>query len=233
VHRYFAGVIWWVLEPILQMSVYYVVFGILMKHGQGDFVTFLLVGLLSWRWTSKSITDGMNSILGGRGLMTQVHVPKLVFPTVIILTQTFKFALVMVVLLVYLWVSGYPPNLAYLELPLLLIVQLLFNAACGYAVAAVMPFLPDLKYLVISFVTLALFVSGVFFDGKRLDPEHQQWFFYNPAAKLLDELRGILMHGNYVDLRAMALIAVGASVLIALTAWLVHRYDHRYVKIVR
>ena len=51
--RYFLGYLWWVLEPLLWVAVFYVVFEVLLKNGRADFLIFLAVGKLTFIWFSK------------------------------------------------------------------------------------------------------------------------------------------------------------------------------------
>ena len=60
--RLFLGYIWWVLEPLLWVGVFYVVFVIILGTREGDFLPFLMVGKLSFVWFSKSVTQASNSI---------------------------------------------------------------------------------------------------------------------------------------------------------------------------
>ena len=100
--RTYIGFLWWVLDPLIFMAIFYVVFGLLLRRSTPDFVPFLLIGLVSWRWFQNTITHSATSILGGRSLMQQVYVPKIIFPLVIILTDLVKFGLVLMLLLIYL-----------------------------------------------------------------------------------------------------------------------------------
>ena len=64
---YFLGYIWWVLEPLLFVGVFYVVFEVLLKTGRGDYLIFLMCGKLAFIWFSKSVNQAANSILINRG----------------------------------------------------------------------------------------------------------------------------------------------------------------------
>lgn len=108
--------LWWVIDPILSMAVFYLVFSVMLQSGTEGFVAFLLSGLVIWNWYRQSISNAGGAILTGQGLMGQVHVPKLVFPATTLLTDLTKFALVFVLLLVFLWLSGYPVGMASFRL---------------------------------------------------------------------------------------------------------------------
>ena len=60
--RTYIGFLWWIIEPIVDMATYYLVFAVLLRNRTEDFVPFLLIGLVSWKWFSVSVTMGADSI---------------------------------------------------------------------------------------------------------------------------------------------------------------------------
>ena len=81
---------WWVLEPLLMMVVFYIVFKILLQRGTEDFVNFLLCGIVPWLWFAKCINQSGMSIVQGRGLISQVYLPKTFFPLVLVGQNSMK-----------------------------------------------------------------------------------------------------------------------------------------------
>lgn len=226
----FLGFLWWALDPLLFMVIFYVVFGLLMNRGTENFISFLLIGLVAWRWFQNTISHGANSILGGRGLMHQVYVPKVVFPLVIILTDLVKFGFVFSILLLYLWLAGFGIGPAYLALPLVLIVQLALNVGLTLLVAALVPFLPDLKFLADHVLHMLFFMSGIFFAGSSIAERYQPYFYLNPMATLIESYRDILMHDAWPNWSALAVIAGLGVVLTLFGERLIGRNDHLYPK---
>lgn len=228
----YINYLWWVLDPILSMLVFYLVFGLLFQRGGGDFVAFLLTGLVLWNWYRQSIGHAGNAILQGTGLMNQVHIPKLVLPTVTLLTDLSKFALVLLVLLLFLWTSGHAPGPPYLALPALLVLQGLLIAGLAFLLAGLVPYLPDLRFLVDNLLQLQFFASGVFFAVSDLPERVQLLFYLNPMAGLLEDFRAVLLHGAWPHWgRCSATLALALILLAAGIALIRHR-DRDYPRIV-
>ncbi|WP_201097460.1 ABC transporter permease [Thiocystis minor] len=229
----YINYLWWVIDPILSMLVFYLVFGLIFQRGGEGFVPFLLVGLVIWNWYKQTLSHAGNSILAGKGLMNQVHVPKLVFPTVTLLTDLTKFGFVFVLLLIFLWLSGDGIGRAYLALPLVLAVQLLFSVALAFLLAAVVPYLPDLKFLVENLLQLQFFASGVFFSTDDISERYQFWFYLNPMASLIHDYRNILLHNEWPAWGRLSFIALLSLALLTLVVKLIQRHDRDYPRVVR
>jgi lipopolysaccharide transport system permease protein len=224
------GFLWWVLDPLLFMVIFYVVFGLIMKHGTENFLSFLLIGLVAWRWFQNTVSHGANSILGGRGLMHQVYVPKIVFPLVIILTDLVKFSFVFSILLLYLLLAGFGVGHAYLALPVVLLVQFTLIVGLTLLVSALVPFLPDLKFLNDHLLHVLFYMSGIFFAGSSIAERYQPYFYLNPMANLIEAYRDILMHNAWPNWSALVVIAGLGIALTLFSGHLIGRNDHLYPK---
>lgn len=233
----YINYLWWVVDPILSMLVFYVVFGLMfnsMGGGGGlDYVAFLLIGLVVWNWYNHSLSHAGHTIINGRDLMNQVHVPKLVFPIVTLLTDLTKFLVVLVLLLLFLWLLGHAPGLTWLALPLVLLTQLLLCVALAFVLAAVVPAMPDLKLLADNLLMLQFFLSGVFFAASAIPEPYRFWFYINPMASLIVDYRAILLDGAWPHWGRLAIIALGSLLLLVFMAGLIQRLDRLYPRVVR
>lgn len=229
--RSYAGYAWWVLEPVISMFIHYLVFGVLFDRGTEDFVPFLFVGLIVWRWQSTTIQRGAASILDGRALMQQVYLHKLVFPTVSVLSHSFKFVIVFLILITYLQFAGYRVTPAYLALPVILLSSVLWITALTYVFAAMVPFFPDVRQILDNSLRLIFFLSGVFFAIDSLPEQHQLLLRFNPFGVLIEAFRDVLLSGEFPRFKPMILSNLFSIALIALGALWVHRKDCTYPKL--
>ncbi len=232
VARTYLSVLWWILDPLLSMAVYYVVFEVLLKSGTENFVVFLLVGLVPWQWFTNSIQHGMGAISGNGHLMTQVDLPKEIFPTIEIVMDLVKFGFVFMLLLVFLWLSGFDISRAYLALPLVMAVELMLLTGFAYLAAAIIPFVPDLRLLINALLNLAFFLSGIFFAADSIPEPYRPYFYLNPMAGLIEAYRAILMHGVWPDWEKLGKIGIMALISFYVAQGLIRYFGRLYPRIV-
>ncbi len=229
--RYYFSFLWWIIEPVIYMGAFYIVFGLVFQRGDRDFVPFLLCGLVVWKWFTGTVNQGANSILANIGLIQQIYVHKVIFPSIAIITNTIRFLFVFFMLLIFLIIYGIPVKSAWLCLPLVMIAQFLFNSACSIFASVIVPFIPDTRMFLEKILMLGFFMSGIFFDIARVPGKLQTYFKLNPMAIIIEKYREILLHGKWPGWELLLLISVFSIIGIILSGLMMNRYNNQYPKV--
>jgi lipopolysaccharide transport system permease protein len=230
--RGYLGVIWWFLEPILYMGVFYLVFGLGFRQGEEGYVPFLLCGLIVWKWIDSSVRTSAGTIAMSVGLMGQVYLPKIILPTIVVFTNTIKFFIILSIFMVFLLFSGYRWGYELFALPIVLIVQFsMVYAAAGLA-AGLVPFIPDLRFVVNYGMTLLFFMSGIFFDIGSMSEDVQQILVWNPVVMLIECYRDILLNNSYPPLNVLAGLFVFSVVLNVLVYLFFRKFDRVFPRVI-
>ena len=231
--RAYLGVLWWFLEPILYMAVFYLVFGLGLRKGGPDFIVYLLTGLIVWRWLDGAVRASTGAILTSVGLMQQVYLPKILLPAVIVVMHSYKFLIVFSVFLLFLTLAWkMPVSPAWWALPVLMTIQLVLICALAGLVAGIIPIVPDFKFLVDFGMTLLFFMSGIFFDVHELTPAIQDIIRYNPMVTFIDAYRQVLLFGQAPQWDALLKILLVAVILLASVCVMLKRLDRYYPRVV-
>jgi lipopolysaccharide transport system permease protein len=226
------NILWWFLEPILYMSVFYVVFGVLMPQGHTEnFPAFLLIGIVVWRWFAGAIQQSVPCIPHNAHLINLIYIPKYAFPLMAVVQHTIKFFIVLGMLAVFLWYSGARPGSAVLWLPVVLIVQFAFIVACALFIASIHPFVPDIRGLVDSGLLMLFFLSGIFFKIHVNPNDWSRLYDYNPMAVLVTAFRDTMLNGSVPDLRLLLAVFLFSCAVGGLGYAILRRYDRLYVKL--
>lgn len=230
VSRVYLGFAWWFIEPLLYMAAFYLVFGIVFQRGGPDFPSFLLTGLVAFRWFDSGVRSGMESIIRGSNLIKQIYIPKYVLPFSSIVASSVKALVVFALLLVFLLSQGIYPAPAWSALPVVLFTLFLWILFVGGASALVVPFLPDLRILINNGLTLMLFLSGIFYSADQVPDSLRPYFFLNPLATIIHALRDILLDGIWPNWQHLLTVFIVSLAGIVLLFWIFIRVDRVYPK---
>lgn len=229
--RTYIGFFWWILEPLLFLSVYYFVFGVLLNwRTTEDYVPFLIIGVSTWHWWQSSIMHCANSLVTNRPIITQVVVPKYVFPAISMLVNLIKFFFVFVIVLVFLGFYGFKPSIYWSEALVVILAGTLLAFGAGMVVAAIIPLIPDLRILLDNGMRALMFLSGIFYDIGQIKGEFAQLMLLNPIALILQNMRAILIDGLHYNLANIAYISAIAIALMAIGFTMLRVFDGKYAK---
>jgi lipopolysaccharide transport system permease protein len=230
--RGYLGVLWWIIEPVMYMCIFYIVFAHLFRRGDESFIVFLLTGLIAWKWFHTTVATGASSLIANVGLMNQVYLPKIVFPLTGIAVNTFKFIIILLILVLLLQFTPAKVTWAWTLLPVLVITQLLLIVAVTCLLAAIMPFFPDLRIILDNLLMMLLFLSGIFFDISRMPESVQKYFWLNPMAVVIGLYRRVLIEGLPPDWNQIFGIVSFSCIVMLLTGWIYYRFDRVFPKII-
>ena len=217
--NYALGNLWWVAEPALHLLILFFMLRHVFGGGDGQFAPFLFCGIVPWIWFSKSIFSGTASIFENRHIIRDTRVNKLVFPTITVLRDLIRELPVLLILMTVLPFMGIAATPHWLQLPLVVALQIALIAGIVYCAAMIMPYLPDVKYIIATGLQLLMFASGTFYDYKAMSASFQSVFLLNPVAVLINLYRDALMYQkliNPMDALYVAAFAAGFALLAAM-----------------
>lgn len=229
--RKLAGYIWWVLEPLLCLAVYYTVFSFL-KFREENFTAFLLIGIITWRWFNASVMRSANSLRANRNLMLEINISKTLFPLTIVSIAVVKFSFSLIMLLILLLFLGVQITPFWCFLPLLLALQLLVVIGCSFTVASITPFFPDFTHILNTLMTLMFFASGILYPLNKLPAGAQKFIILNPMAILIEQYRDILMYNKYPDISKLGIIFIEGLLAFCLGYFILKKFNRTYPKII-
>jgi len=224
--RLFLSYAWWIIEPVLFVLVFYFVFAVLLRTAKADFLLFLVCGKIPFMWFSKSVILASNSIAQNKYLITQLDIPKIIFPLASIQQSLYKESVVLALMVGVVFACGHWPTEAWLLLIPLLLVQYLLIFVVSVLGAIAVARMADFRMVINMMMTFLLFVSGVFWDiNSIVDVRLKNLImFSNPIAFLLDCYRRVLIHGQAIDLVHLAILAaVLLAAAVVLTTFVFRR----------
>lgn len=167
------GVFWSLLNPLLMMVVYTVVFSVLVRFSVPRYPIFILSALLPWNAFTSAVGTSVQSLLHNGNLIRRVHFPVEFLPLTTVLSSLVNLLLGFGLLTVFALVMGQPLGVPLLALPLVVLLQLLITAGIALAVSALTVYFRDLEHLVGVGLTVLFFITPILypaslFSGKRM-----------------------------------------------------------------
>lgn len=173
------GIGWTLLNPLVFMVVYAVVFGALLKiHGPSgkSYLVFLLCGLLAWTFFQQALVMAASSIINNAGVVRKVAFPWMLLTVSTVTAALVNFLISLVLLVPFLIIGKSPVGLPLLALPGLVLVTYVLSLGLGLMLAAGSVYFRDLQYI----INLATMV----------------WFYITPVIWPLTTYQGFFARGR-------------------------------------
>lgn len=210
------GVGWAVLQPLLTILVFTLIFGRLAKvpSDGSPYAAFAFTGLLPWTLFSSALTRAAASLVTNAALLSKVYFPRLVLPLGAVLTSLVDFVISLLILFGLLAWYHIVPSAAVLLLPLLVAYTVITTWAVGIWMAALNVRYRDVNFALPFLVQIGLFVSPVVYSV-TLVPSAFRWLFdLNPMTLVIQGFRWGLLGDAPPSLAMLMSIPVVAVLLV-------------------
>ena len=228
------GQIWWVLDPLLQMAVYFLLFAVMLRTTIPDYPLFLFVAILPWKWFSTTMNQATLSITGHQSLIRQVQFPKIVLPTAAVVAGTMSFGFGLIALaMVYLF---YLDRLSVwvVCLPVIAAVQFVLTLALGILFGALNAFFRDVQNVMTHALRLLFYVSGALIPLDTIAISHPSLYAIlslNPFAVLFKAYRAVTYGTTAPDWAGLGIVLAFSVVLLLGSIYLFKRVEPAFARI--
>jgi lipopolysaccharide transport system permease protein len=215
------GVTWVLLQPLIAMLIFALVFGRLAKLPSDGvpYTSFTLAGLTVWTFVSTAVSAAATSLVEDRDLVTKVYFPRMLAPVAAVLAASVELLITLLLLVPVFAIDRVMPPLQVLTLPLWIVGAILLATAVGLWLSAANVLYRDVRYVLAFLLQAWLFISPVAFSSS-LVPAAWKWVYnVNPAAGLIDGMRWALLDGRSPGPQLVVSIASLFVILITGAAW--------------
>ncbi len=226
----FLGYFWWILDPLLMGAVYYFL-RVVVLGMEGDHIgAFLIIGLVAWKWIASTVSGSAKSITRQAGIITQVYLPKALFPFGTTMSQGINFSFGLVVIALFLAFYRLVPGIEILWLPVIMAVQFMFLSAISLVVGYYATFVRDIDTVLSHVMRFWFYGSPVIWETGRLPEEYSFIVDANPASAILMGYRNILMYKAPPDL---GMLFLNGLISLAVITYMIYYYnlnEHKLIK---
>lgn len=226
------GNLWHLLNPMLLIAVYYLVFGVLLgtRRGSDNFIGFLSIGVFTYQWASKTITGGARTIVSNEGLIRSLQFPRALLPISSALREALTFLPSLGVMVVVMLATGEPVTWGWLLIVPVALLQGCFGLGAGFLAARAADRFRDTLNLLPFVFRLLFYGSGILyavderFHGAFENPWVVRAFLANPFYCFVSLWRHAMMSSQSIQhVPAMWLSATLWAVALLLVGLLVFR----------
>lgn len=212
------GVFWIALQPIIQMLIFYVILGILIRVPTEDipYPIFFLSGFVVWQLFSQIVNSSGFSLVANIGVISKTYFPRLALPIATTISSLVDFVVSMVLLFIVMIPNGYSLSLRLLLLPILLLITMAFSSGIGLLFGALMVTFRDMKNLLGFILMIWMYVTPIIYPISLVPENYQIILRLNPLTSLVEIYRWMFLGTGTIP----PVFQLFLSALVAILLWL-------------
>jgi len=228
----FLGYFWSLMRPLLLFGVLYFVFTKVVRFGAGVpyYPLYLLMAVVLWTYFSEVITQSVRCLVNRERLIRKIRFPRMVVPLSVALTGVFNLGMNLIALFAFVLASGIAPRIAWLELPVLLVVFVAFATGVAMLLSALFVRFRDIEPISQVGLQLLFYGSPVIYVIAQLPDSVERFMAASPIAAVITEMRYALIDptaptaADVLGGPAYLLVPLGiAAAMCALGLWVFNR----------
>ena len=227
------GVAWAVLQPLLTMAIFTVIFGRLgrMPSAGQPYAIFSYAGLLPWTFFSSVVTNSSNSLINNPNLITKVYFPRLLIPTSAVGAGLMDLMIASLMLLVIMPFYGARFHLTMIMFLPLAALTAIMSAAVGIFTSALNVKYRDIRHALPFVIQTWMFLTPVIYPVSFL-PQRWRWLLMlNPLSGIIEGFRAAIFGGPF-DWRGLAISTVIVVALIMGAAYAFRRMELQFADVI-
>ncbi|MFP5208810.1 MAG: ABC transporter permease [Acidobacteriota bacterium] len=221
------GVVWALLQPLLTMIIFTIVFGRVAKlpsEGTAPYPVMVFAGLLPWLLFSSILSGASSSLVTNANLVGKVYFPRIIVPTASGAVGLVDFSINLVLLSVLMLWFRCLPSWHLIFLPLFIILAMLASLGPALLMTAMNVKFRDFRYIIPFVVQFGMYVSPVGFSSSVVPAKWRFWYSLNPVVGAIDGFRWCVLGGKSALYMPGFLASLG---IVALFLWLGIAYFRR------
>lgn len=223
------GMAWSFLNPLLTMSVQYVVFSTLFKSDVPNYPVYLLSGIVFFNFFSEAISMGMTSITGNASLIKKVYMPKYIYPVSRILSSLVNFALAIIPLLLVMLITGTAFTPALLLLIFDMLCLLGFVTGMSLLLTTAMTFFQDTQFLWGVVSMMWMYLTPLFYPESIIPAQFLTVYHMNPMYQYITFARICIIDGVSPEPMAYLWCILSSVVVLGLGILTFKRHQDKFV----
>jgi len=208
----FMGKLWKVISPLIQIGVYWLVFGIGIRQGSPvdgyPYEVWLICGITPWFFVNKGIMQGAGSIHRKATLLTKINAPTEIVPISNVFANFFDFIWSIALMLIIYFVKGCKISWAMINLIYYILFVICFLIAISLITSVLVMMARDFGKILEMLLRLLFFLSPIMWRPGKMMPE-AFWVFdrFNPIGYVINGFRNSMLYDIcfYEDMQSVVI----------------------------
>ena len=190
----FLGILWSFINPLLQITVYAIIFPLIMRNNIENYTVFMVCGLIPWTYFTNVINRGSFVMIENGNIIKKVYFPREILPISLVTSETVTFVISSIIILGFVLGYGMGLTVYVLFYPILLLAQYIMLIGFSLIVSSITVYFRDLQHFIGVFLQLLFYATPIVYSIDTI-PEQFRWILsLNPMTYVIEGYRNIFYY---------------------------------------
>ncbi len=189
------GFSWAILQPLIQIVIFTIVFGRVAKINTDGIPYFLFssVAIIPWTYMSQAMTQASQSLIKDQNMLGKIYFPRIIFPITPVLARLVDFAFSLIIILLVMLYYKVIPTWNILLLPLFIIQMICIPTGIGMWLAALAIRFRDVKHAMTFVVRMLMYTAPIVYSASSIPEKYRLIYSLNPIVGVIEGFRACLL----------------------------------------
>ncbi|MFD9626055.1 ABC transporter permease [Peribacillus muralis] len=190
----YLGILWEIINPMIQISIYWFVFGFIILNRGEHFLPWLMAGIVVWFFVNPATTQTSKSVYSRLNMVSKMSFPMSVIPSYVIFAKLYQHLMLLGVIIILLCFTGYLPTVYIIQLPYYVAATVALLFSIGLITSTVSTIIRDVHNLIVSLMKVMFYLTPILWvlDAKE-HPVILNIMKLNPLYYIVEGYRASLL----------------------------------------
>lgn len=189
------GFSWAILQPLIQIVIFSIVFGRVAKVSSEGFpyIVFSTVAIIPWTYMSQALSQSSQSLVSGQGMLGKVYFPRFIFPVTPVLARLVDFLISLILLIPLALYYRIMPTWQLLLLPLFILMMVMIPAGAGMWLSSMAIRFRDVKFAMPFCIRMLIYSAPIVYSAASIPEKYRLIYSFNPIVGVIEGFRACIL----------------------------------------
>ena len=189
------GLFWAILQPLIQILIFNIIFGKVAKIDTGGipYILFSSVAIIPWNYMSQSMVQSSHSLIAGQHMLGKIYFPRLIFPLAPVLSRLINFGISLIIIFFIMMYYRAFPTLNLLLLPFFIILMIQVPTSVGLWLSSLAIRFRDVNQLMPFVIQMLMYTAPIIYPISAIPQKYRILYSLNPIVAVIEGFRACLL----------------------------------------
>lgn len=189
------GFSWAILQPLIQIILFTIIFGKVAKLSTDGIPYFLFstVAIIPWTYMSDAMIGSSQSLVSNAGMLGKIYFPRLIFPITPILSKLVNFGISFIIIIGVFLYYRITPTWNLLLFPFFILLMICVPAAIGLWLSSLAIRFRDVQFVMQFVIRLMMYSAPIVYSASAIPEKYRILYAFNPIVGVIEGMRASLL----------------------------------------